>query len=81
MEESLFKGYCFAKFLLKDKKIVVSQPGVAGIINFNGNYLYLKESVIESLKITTGRELKIDPFPYMNKGDLITIKKRPFNGS
>ena len=80
VEEPLFKGYCFARFALKDKKIVLSQPGVAGIINFSGNYPHLKESVIESLKITTDRELRIDPFPYLNNGDLVTIKKGPLKG-
>ncbi|MCK5744141.1 MAG: UpxY family transcription antiterminator [Caldisericia bacterium] len=80
VEEPLFKSYCFAKFPLIHKKQVISQQGVVKIINFNSRYVSVDENVIESLKILVSGELKIDPYPYLNKGDKVTIKKGPFKG-
>ena len=80
VEEPLFKSYCFAKFPLIYKKNVVSQQGVVNIVNFSNRYVPVSENVIESLKILVSGELKIDPYPYLNKGDRVTIKKGPFKG-
>ncbi len=80
VEEPLFKGYCFAKFPLKKKRDIISQPGVMDIINFNHEYVPVEDSVINSLKLIVESDLKIDPCPYIAKGDLVSIRKGPFKG-
>ena len=80
VEEPIFKGYCFARFPLKEKAKIVREPGVMNIVNFNKNYVTIKETVINSLKIMVENELKIDPCPYISKGDFVVIKKGSFKG-
>ena len=80
VEEPLFKSYCFARFPLIDKKKIFTQRGVVNLVNFSGRHIPVEDSIIGALKILTAGDLKIDPFPYMNKGDRITIKKGPFKG-
>ncbi|MEA3489005.1 MAG: UpxY family transcription antiterminator [Candidatus Omnitrophota bacterium] len=80
VEEPLFKGYCFAKFPLKDKRNIVSLPGVVDIVNFSKKYVPVEDSVIRSLKIMIDNDLKMDPCPYIAKGDFVSIRKGPFKG-
>ena len=80
VEEPLFKSYCFARFSLKDKVKIVSQPGVVDIVNFNKQYTTVDDSVISALKIMVTNELRADPCPYLKNGDRITIRRGPFKG-
>ena len=80
IEEPLFKGYCFAKFSLKDKVKIISQLGVAGLVHFNRQYIAVEESVISSLKILTANDVKVDYHPYLNVGDKVFIKTGPLKG-
>jgi transcription antitermination factor NusG len=80
VEEPLFKSYCFARFPLKDKVKIVSQPGVVDVVHFNKQYTTVDGSVISSLKIVAANELKIDPCPYLKNGDRVTVRRGPFKG-
>ena len=80
IEEPLFKSYCFAKFSLLDKNKVVTQQGVVKVVNFNGVYTPVPESVINSLRIALANKIKVDPFPYFKEGDRVVIKKGPLKG-
>ena len=80
IEEPLFKGYCFAKFSLKDKVKILSQPGVAGLVHFNRQYIAVKESVMSSLRILATNDVEVDYHPYLNVGDKVFIKAGPLKG-
>ena len=80
IEEPLFKSYCFARFPLDEKAVVLSQRGVVKVVHFNGQYVPVEDSVIESLKILIASELKIDPCPYLKEGHRVFIKKGPLKG-
>lgn len=80
IEEPLFKSYSFAKFSLFEKIKIISQVGVVKIVNFNGQYIPVSDSVINSLKILMANELKIDPCPYLKEGTRVLIKKGPLKG-
>lgn len=80
IEQPYFKGYCFAKFSLKDKKIVISQQGVVNIVHFKDEYIPVPDNVIESLKILTKNKVRIDPYPYFAIGERIKIKRGPLMG-
>ena len=77
IEQSLFKGYCFAKFPIKDKILIVSQRGVVNIVNFRNKYISVQDSVIDSLKILVENKVKIDPYPFLKTGDRIRVKRGP----
>lgn len=77
IEEPLFKSYCFAKFSLKDKRVVLSQPGVANIVHFKDQYIPVQDSVIDSLRILIESKVKINLYPYLKIGAKVRIKKGP----
>lgn len=80
VSEPLFKGYCFARFQLKNKSRIVRQQGVIEIVNFSKNYVPVEDQAIDSLKIMVENELMADPCPYISKGDRVAIRKGPFKG-
>lgn len=80
IEQPFFKGYCFARFSLKDKKAIVSQQGVVNIVHFRDEYVPVSDNVIDSLKILTKNKIKIDPYPYFEIGERIRIKSGPLRG-
>jgi len=65
IEQPLFRSYCFAKFSLKDKITIVSQPGVANIVHFQNQYIPILDSVINSLKILVENRIRVDHHPYL----------------
>ena len=77
IEQPFFKGYCFAKFPIKDKILIVSQRGVVNIVNFRNKYISVQDSVIDSLKILVENKVKIDPYPFLKTGDRIRVKRGP----
>ena len=77
IEQPLFKGYCFAKFSIKDRILIVSQRGVVNIVNFRNKYISVQDSVIDSLKILVKNKVKIDPYPFLKTGDRIRVKRGP----
>ena len=80
IKQPLFESYCFAKFSLKDKTIITSQPGVANIVHFKNQYIPIQDGVINSLKILLKNKVKIDFHPYLNIGDKILVKEGPLKG-
>ncbi len=80
IEAPFFKSYCFAKFSLNNRVKVLSQKGVVCVVHFNDQYIAVEDSVINSLRIMIENRIKIDPYPYLNKGDRIVIKKGPLKG-
>ena len=80
VKEPLFKSYCFARFPISEKRKIVTQMGVIEVVNFNKRYPHIDESVISSLKIIEDKELRMDPCPYISKGDLVVIKKGHLKG-
>ncbi len=80
IEQPYFKGYCFARFSLKDKNRVVAQQGIVNIVHFKDEYVPIPDSVIESLKILTKNKIEIDPYPYFEIGERIRVKNGPLRG-
>ncbi len=80
IQEPLFKSYCFARFSLSEKIKAVSQAGVVKAVHFNGQYILVPETVINSLKILTESKILLDPCPYIKVNDPIVINKGPLKG-
>ena len=80
IQEPLFKSYCFAKFSLHDKTKIVSQEGVVKMVHFKSQYVPVPESVMNSLKIIQEKNVQVNPYPYINIGDKVSIKKGPLKG-
>ena len=80
IEEPLFKSYCFAKFCLEDKLRLVVQEGVVNVVHFKSRYIPVQDSVINSLKLLTENQIKLDPYPYLKVGNRVVIKRGPLEG-
>jgi len=80
IEQPLFKSYCFARFPLKDKTKIVSEPGVVHIIHFRNHYVPVENEVIESLKILVENKIQIDSHPYLEIGKRVRVKNGPLKG-
>lgn len=80
VKEPLFKSYCFAKFPLKDKRKITFHKGIVKVVNFGGQYPYVEESVINSLKILSEQGIELKPHPYLKIGSRIVIKEGPLRG-
>jgi len=80
VEQPLFRSYSFAKFSLKNKAVVASQPGVVNIVHFKEQYVPVQGSVIDSLRILTENKVEISPHPYVGVGDKVTVREGPLRG-
>ncbi|MCK4423485.1 MAG: UpxY family transcription antiterminator [Candidatus Omnitrophica bacterium] len=80
IEEPLFKSYCFARFGLENRIDIVSQKGVVNVVHFNNHYIPIEESVINSLRILTENKIMLDPYPYLEAGKRVIIKRGPLKG-
>lgn len=80
IEQPLFKSYCFAKFPLKDKTKIVSEPGVVHIVHFKNEYVSVEDEVIDSLKILAKNKIQIEPHPYLKIGKRVRLKTGPLRG-
>lgn len=80
VEEPLFKSYSFAKFPLDDRVSILSQEGVVKIVHFNNQYVPVEESVMNSLKVLAENKVELDPYPYLEVGDKVVIKRGPLKG-
>ncbi len=80
IEQPLFRSYCFAKFPLKDKVKIVSEPGVVHLIHFKNKYVPVEDEVIDSLKILVENKIQIDPHPYLKVGRRVRVKNGPLRG-
>ncbi|MCM8787348.1 MAG: UpxY family transcription antiterminator [Candidatus Omnitrophica bacterium] len=80
VEEPLFKGYCFAKFALKNKIQILKQKGVVEVVHFFDQYIPVQDSVINSLKILVENQIRLEPYPYLKIGERVIIKRGPLKG-
>ena len=80
VEEPLFSNYCFVRTNLQEKNKIVSQKGVVDFVHFNGEYPWIREEVIDSLKILLDNKIRLDPYPYIEIGSRVVIKKGPLKG-
>lgn len=80
--EALFPGYLFARFnLMSAFRKVQSVPGVSKIVNFNNEWPFIQDSVIEDLKQLVGtEEPRVVSTNNIHSGSRVIIAEGPFQG-
>ncbi len=68
IEEPLFPGYCFARFLAPERITVLDVPGVAYIVSREGQPEPVPQEEIDALTRLTKSGLKCDPYVAMSEG-------------
>lgn len=81
IEEPLFKGYLFVKTDLYNKQEILMTKGVVKFVSFKGIPVPTEEAIINSLRILIENEAPLEPYPYLEVGDLVEVIRGPFEGT
>lgn len=75
----LFPGYVFVRIALSERLEVLRLAGVVRFVGFGDRPVSLAEEEIEALRRGAG-ELKMEPHPYLSKGQRVRILRGPLSG-
>lgn len=76
----LFPGYCFARFDPDRLLAVVSAPGVASVVAFDGKPAPIPEHEVEAIRRLVTSGLQFDPCPLIKEGSLVEVIHGPLKG-
>jgi transcription termination/antitermination protein NusG len=76
----LFPGYCFARFLPKDRVAVLKAHGVVQIIGNSEGPVPVSEVEIEAVRKLVTSTLPYDPHPYLHEGMPVEVIRGPLSG-
>lgn len=74
-ELPLFPGYMFARLDYRNRLPVLVTPGVYGIVSCGKQPAPIPETEINSLKEVTRSGLRFGPWPFLTKGEQVTIAR------
>lgn len=80
VQEPLFPGYCFAKFLGLERITVLEVPGVAYIVGRREYPEPVPQEEIDTLTRLTTSGLQYEPCASLNEGTLVEIIRGPLSG-
>lgn len=80
IEIPLFSGYCFARFALRQKLLVLKAFGVVGIVGISGHAEPLPEQEIEAIQRLVASPFRYDPYPYLKEGMWVEVIRGPLMG-
>ena len=80
VEEPLFPGYCFARFLELDRITVLEVPGVAYIAGRREYPEPVPQEEIDTLTRLTTSGLQYEPCASLDEGTLVEIIRGPLSG-
>lgn len=80
IETPLFPGYCFARFNLHDRLLVLTVPGVVNIVGPGSKPSPIPEEEIASLKALMISALPYDAHPYLSTGMPVQVIRGPLKG-
>ena len=80
VEWPLFPGYCFVCIAPSERLAVLTCVGVAGIVSFNGEPAPIPSESIESIKRVVESDLKYDPCPMIQTGQIVEVIHGPLKG-
>jgi len=76
----LFPGYCFARFDPDRLLSIVSSPGVANVVSFDGHPAPIPDIEIEGIRALVTSGLQFDPCPFIREGALVEVIHGPLKG-
>jgi len=80
LELPLFPGYVFARIALRDRLQVLTLPGVAHVVSFNGQPAPIANHEIEALRDGLSRNAPLQPHPYLKIGRRVRLRSGPMAG-
>ena len=76
----LFPGYCFARFLWKDRGVILTTPGVVAIVGSGSQPESIPDCEIDALQRLMDGPLAFDPHPFLHEGMTVEVTRGPLQG-
>lgn len=80
LDMPLFPGYVFVRMALRDRLRVLQVPGVACLVGFDGTPAALPADEIETLRASLGKNVRVQPHPYVVVGQRVSLRSGPLAG-
>ena len=80
LDEPLFSRYVFCRFDPMDRLPVLRTPGVVSIVGFAGNPAPVADGEIAALQAIVKSGLTAQPWPFLQRGQLVRIEAGPLSG-
>src|SRR5215470_916267 len=69
----LFPGYCFARFVGRDRLPILTCSGVVNIVAFDGEIAPIPGHEIDAIRRLVESDLQFDPCPLIREGMLVEV--------
>jgi transcription antitermination factor NusG len=76
----LFPGYVFLRGGLPQPLLILTTPGVVGLVKFAGVPAIVSDMEIETVRRVLAKGAKIEPHPFLKCGDWVRVKGGPLEG-
>jgi transcription antitermination factor NusG len=76
----LFPGYCFVRMDPADSLPILNCAGVVSIVSFEGRPAAIPAREIEGIRTLVESDLRFDPCPLIQTGDLVEVVCGPLRG-
>lgn len=79
--EPLFKSYLFVKTSIPNATEILKTQGVVRFVSSGSKPISIREDIILSLRHIVQTQIRLDPFPYLKKGDRVFVRSGIFKGT
>ncbi len=80
IDQPIFPGYLFSRFLLRDRIRVLEAPGVKQILGIGATPVSISQSEIDNLKTLVNAKPLLVAWPYLRAGQRVRIDRGPLAG-
>jgi len=80
VEKFLFPGYVFARLNPHNRLLVVTSPGVVGLVGLGKTPTPIPDQEIENIRTLVRSGLLMKPWPYLEVGQRVLIERGPLAG-
>jgi transcription termination/antitermination protein NusG len=76
----LFPGYCFARFDVDERLLILKCAGVVSIVSFDGDIAAIPDVEIDGIRRLVESDLQYDPCPLIRAGAMVEVVHGPLKG-
>jgi len=75
LKQNLFPGYVFCRSTFSDRRLVMNQGGVRGLVSFDSRPALIPNDEISVLRRAVDSQLPLGPWPFLSVGQRVRIEK------
>ncbi|MDP9340328.1 MAG: UpxY family transcription antiterminator [Acidobacteriota bacterium] len=80
VQQALFPGYLFSRFVYDDRQQVVTLAGVVQVVGCGKVATPVPDREIEALQAAMRSEVASEPWPYLKTGERVTVNRGRLSG-